>query len=238
MNTNPTTIGIISDIHGNYPALKTVLEDLPDVDLLISLGDVIGYNGYPQQCVQTVRDVCDIHLQGNHDRLVRYPEDYRFNKMVYEGLIHAQDQLTDDQMDWLTGLPPTKTLLDGELLIAHSHPTNVDTYVYPDQFPRVLKTIDSTPTFICLGHTHVQGKFHGEGCTDQFDSWDDPATVLNPGSVGQPRDGDNRAAYAVINRDTEEITLHRTSYPILEIQEANRQAGLPPETSSRLEQAE
>lgn len=98
-------LGVISDVHANLPALEAVLEDMPDVDVLICLGDLVGYNPFPAECVDLVRKECDLVIQGNHDREVENPERYRGNKGAHAGLKLAREELSSQHIEYLQNLP-------------------------------------------------------------------------------------------------------------------------------------
>ena len=213
-------LGVISDIHGNKVALDAVLEDMPPVDGLVCAGDVVGYNPWHAECVEAVRDREVPTVMGNHDRAVATDTAFRFNRMAGAGVEHARETLTDDQIAWLADLPDERVEYDGRVKIVHGHPDDPDRYTYPDEFsPRMLGEEDA----LILGHTHVQGhEQYGEGI------------VLNPGSVGQPRDGDPRAAYAVLDLDALAVEEHRVEYDIAEVERAVEEAGLPRKIGARL----
>lgn len=220
-------IALLSDVHGNLPALEAVLDDLPDVDRVVCLGDVVGYNPWPAACVDRVREVADTCLQGNHDRVVETPGLYEHNAMAYEGLKLAKNELSATQLTWLWNRPETHTALDGRMLYAHSHPDERDRYVQPDEFGEIRADYLTDGTdLVALGHTHVQG----------VSEWQDDPTgvVLNPGSVGQPRDEDWRAAYAVVDTDGMSVSQHRVEYDVVRTQQKIHDVGLPERTGRRL----
>jgi len=224
-------VGLISDIHANLPALEAVLESMPDdLDALVCAGDIVGYSAWPAACVDRIRQTCDVVVQGNHDRDVQNPESYA-NEMARAGLEHAQAQLTDEQLSWLAELPPSTHAFDDRLFVVHSHPENVDRYVSKGMFPSVSTYMSNETQVLALGHTHKQAavnmaKFSRHG-------W-----VVNPGSVGQPRDGNPMAAYAVVDLDGPLVEFHRTEYPIEEVKQAHEAVGLPGESATRLEKGE
>jgi putative phosphoesterase len=219
-------VGLISDIHANRPALDAVLADLPEVDEVVCAGDVVGYNPWPADCVDRVRDVARVTVEGNHDRNVETPERYRANRMAQAGLEHAREHLDEARLAWLRGLPERETLYDDRLLLVHSHPTRTGRYVYPDEFPAVAEVAGEYEAVV-LGHTHAQHAAIHEG-----------TLVCNPGSVGQPRDGDPRAAYAVLDTESMTADLHRVAYDVDEVREAVAEAGLPERTAARLARGE
>lgn len=217
-------LGVISDVHANVVALQAVLDDLPSVDDLVCAGDLVGYNPWPAECVEVVREACSATVEGNHDRNVPTPGQYAHNPMARAGLELANDRLSDDQKAWLRGLPRRVSLGDDRVLLVHDHPEHRDRYVYPGEFPALAPYLVDYDAIV-LGHTHVQGT---EEVADGH--------VVNPGSVGQPRDGDPRAAYAVLDIDAREVavTLHRVAYDVEAVREAVAAAGLPERTGNRL----
>ncbi len=213
-------LGVISDVHGNRVALDAVLDDMPPVDGLVCAGDVVGYNPWPSACVAAMRDREVPTVMGNHDRAVASGTAFRFNQMAAAGVEYAREELSDDDMAWLSDLPDERTVADGRVKLIHGHPDDPDRYTYPDEFgPDLLGSED----VLVLGHTHVQG----------HDRSDD-GIVMNPGSVGQPRDGDPRAGYSVVDLDELTVDERRVEYDIDAVAEAVRDAGLPERIGTRL----
>jgi predicted phosphodiesterase len=232
-------IGLVSDVHANRPALEAVLDDMPAVDEVVCVGDVVGYNPWPAACVERIRSVAAATVRGNHDRTVETPERYRANRMAEAGLEHAKRALSDDQLAWLRSLPRATRFGGGDFLLVHSHPdpAREDAYVYPREFETLAPAIEAVEaaddgdggplTGAVLGHTHVQGA-----------EWVDDRLVINPGSVGQPRDGDPDAAYAVLETTEPAVDLRRVSYDVDQVIEAVERAGLPSRTGERLTSGE
>lgn len=215
-------IGVLSDVHANLPALEAVLEDLPPVDALANAGDVIGYNPWPRECLEAIRERDVASVMGNHDRAVATGSSFRFNSMAAAGVRHARDELEDDQLAWLADLPDEQSCLEGRVRIVHGHPDDPDRYTYPEDFsPSLLEDAD----VLVLGHTHVQ---HAERYPEGI--------VLNPGSVGQPRDRDPRAAYAILDLDEMDVECRRVEYDVERVVEAVDAAGLPEAIGQRLRQ--
>ncbi|MFB6123214.1 MAG: metallophosphoesterase [Haloferacaceae archaeon] len=213
-------VGVISDVHGNRIALDAVLDDMPSVDRLVCAGDVVGYNPWPADCVAAVRDREIPTVMGNHDRAVASDAGFRFNSMASAGVEFARRRLDDDALGWLAGLPDERTAVDGRVKLVHGHPEDPDRYTYPEEFsPRMLDDEDVLVT----GHTHVQGH-------RAFDE----GVVMNPGSVGQPRDGDPRAAYAVVDVDSRSVEERRVEYDVDAVVDAVEAAGLPERIGTRL----
>lgn len=213
-------IGIIADIHGNRVALNAVLAEMPPVDGLVCAGDVVGYNPWPGACVDAVRERDMPTVMGNHDRAVATGTSFSFNSMAGAGVAYAREQLGEEQVAWLAELPDERTAFEAQIKVVHGHPDDPDRYTYPDMFGADM--LDEEDVLV-LGHTHVQ----------HHESYDE-GIVLNPGSVGQPRDGDPRAAYAVLDMDAMSVTEHRVEYDIAAVERAVAEAGLPEAIGSRL----
>ncbi|CQH62390.1 MJ0936 family phosphodiesterase [Halobacterium hubeiense] len=213
-------VAVVSDVHSNLVALEAVLDDLPDVDAVVCAGDVVGYNPWPAECVDALRERDVPTVMGNHDRMVATDRNFGGNGMAQAGVRHAKRELNDVQLDWVQRLPRERTLFDGRVKVVHDHPEVQDRYTYPDAFgPHLIGDEDA----LILGHTHVQ---HHEVY--------DEGIVLNPGSVGQPRDRDPRAAYAVLDVETPSVEERRVEYDVDRVAEAVRDAGLPDGTADRL----
>jgi putative phosphoesterase len=219
-------LGVVSDIYGNRIALEAVLDDMPSVDGLVCAGDVVGYNPWPADCVATVRERGVPTVMGNHDRAVARDTAFRFNAMAKAGVDHARAALDDDALSWLADLPPERVVADGRVKLVHGHPEDPDRYTYPKEFsPRMLGDED----LLVTGHTHVQGhRVFADG------------VVMNPGSVGQPRDGDRRAGYAVVELTdgagggAVAVEERRVEYDVDAVVDAVREAGLPERIGTRL----
>lgn len=214
-------IGVISDIHGNALALDRVLEAMPPVDGMVCAGDVVGYGPWPSECVDTVRDQSIPTVCGNHDRAVRANTAFRFSDLAAAGVSYAREQCTAADIEWLDTLPDERTLFDDRVRVVHGHPDDPDRYTYPGEFAPDL--LADEPVLI-MGHTHVQGH-----------ATFDEGIVMNPGSVGQPRDRDPRAAYAVLDLAAMDVEEYRVEYDVSAVQSAVAAAGLPREIGRRLE---
>lgn len=214
-------VGILSDIHGNLPALEAVLEDMPAVDSLVCAGDVVGYNPWPAACVDRVKKIADAVVQGNHDRMVHTPHVYS-NPLARAGLEFAKRHLSEEQLRWLEQLPRKSTVVEDQFLLVHDHPTIQDRYVFPPEFETLTKYLEDRRGLI-LGHTHVQ---HAATIGGKL--------LINPGSVGQPRDDDPRAAYAVLDTDDQTVELGRTRYDVDAVISKVEDTELPIEIGTRL----
>ncbi|WP_247003541.1 metallophosphoesterase family protein [Halosolutus gelatinilyticus] len=217
-------VGLISDVHGNRVALEAVLDDMPPIDGLVCAGDVVGYNPWPAACVDELRDRDVPTVMGNHDAAVVEGTAFRFNEMARAGVEHAREHLSDAQLRWLADLPEERYEYGGRLKIVHGHPDDPDRYTRytrPHEFSAGLLGDEDV---LVLGHTHVQHvERYGEGI------------VVNPGSVGQPRDGDPRAGYAVVDLDALTVEPRRVEYDIEAVKAAVHEAGLPERIGSRLD---
>lgn len=215
-------IGLISDVHGNMPALEAVLDDMPEVDAYVNAGDVVGYNPYPSECVEAVRDRGIATVQGNHDRAVAGDTSFGFHSDAGRAVEWTQENVDDETLDWLGELPAEReTVVSGvRVKIVHGAPGDPDRYTFPRDFSESLLEGEDV---LVLGHTHVQAK-------REYDE----GVVVNPGSVGQPRDNDPRAAYALLDTETHEVELRRVEYPVSQVQDEIRRVGLPESLAERL----
>ena len=213
-------VGVISDVHANLVALEAVLDDVPPVDAMLNAGDVVGYNPWPAECVAAIRERHVPTVMGNHDRMVVTERNFRGNAMAAAGVSYAREHLDDDQRAWLADLPDVLRLFDGRVKVVHGHPDDPDRYTYPELFgPDLLDGED----VLVMGHTHVQAHEVYDG-----------GIVMNPGSVGQPRDGDPRAAYALVDLEAMTVEERRVEYDVEAVIEAVEDAGLPRRTGERL----
>lgn len=213
-------IGLISDVHSNLPALEAVLSAMPEVDAIVCAGDVVGYYTWPGECVDILieRDVPTV--MGNHDRAVVEDTAFRFGGSAGAGLEVSMNKVRDRHREWLASLPDDLVHFDGEVRVVHGHPLDPDRYTYPEE---VTGDILVDEPVLVLGHTHIQFVESVEG-----------GLICNPGSVGQPRDGDPRAAYGILDLETHEVSLNRVEYDIDRTANAARRAGLPASLANRL----
>lgn len=230
---------VISDIHGNAVALRAVLADIESngVDRIVCLGDIIGYGPDPLECVDLVRERCAWSLMGNHDFGVLY-EPTNFNPGAESAAYWTRDQfdnepdddLRDARYDFLGRL--RVRVVDGmcagipDILCVHASPRRpINEYIFPDDAndaPDKMNAIfDRVEKIAMVGHTHVPGVFSEDpdffptrelGDPPRYTFADDEKIVINVGSVGQPRDNDPRASYAVMHDD--HVAFHRVAYDI------------------------
>src|SRR6187402_88013 len=239
---------VISDIHANLPAYETVIAEAGPLgyDKVLVLGDLVGYGADPNEICERVRELkADGLIRGNHDKVgsgVESPEG--FNAVARNAIRWTYEKLNQENRAWLAALPAGPLIVDDTIEICHGTPFDEDAYVFDDL--DALRAMHAARRPLCLfGHTHVQvGHFLSR---DQFGlaTADDtrPLTIplddssrylVNPGSVGQPRDGDPRAGFAIADTAAREVTLYRVEYPIAKAQARILEEGLPDVLAQRL----
>jgi predicted phosphodiesterase len=232
---------IISDLHANLEATEAVLADARERNCThyICLGDVVGYNANPRECLDIVRKLeCPV-VKGNHDEQASLEESSRdFNALAEMAINWTREQLSDADKEWLRALPFSRTIRD--FTIVHA---TLDT---PEQWGYVFNTLDAAASFtyqhttVCFfGHTHVAGAFvRDDGVkrvkADQLMIEPDKKYFINTGSVGQPRDGDWRAAYCIYDVERNVVEQRRVPYDLGGAQKKIIDAGLPPLLAERL----
>ena len=217
-------LALISDIHGNLPALKVVLEKIEDVDTILCAGDLVGYNPWPNEVIWEIRKRNIPCIRGNHDRAVIYDDYSRFNPYAATAASWTRAQLTEENMKYLYSLKDNLILEieDKRIAVHHGAPFDEDHYIYPEEATEDLLNYDKADILV-LGHTHVP-----------FVSVFDSGVIINPGSVGQPRDGDPRASYALVDIKNKKYEIRRVEYPIDEVYEKIIEEGLPAFLGERL----
>ncbi|MBV8551923.1 MAG: metallophosphoesterase family protein [Acidobacteriaceae bacterium] len=238
---------ILSDLHANWPALEAVLADAEGkYDRIVCCGDLVGYNPDPAPVVEWVRANCAVVIRGNHDKVVAGIDSLEwFNEVAQAAARWTTANLSQDELEYLRQLPPGPVKFH-EFQMWHGSPRDEDEYITTAR--------DAGPCFewfelpvAFFGHTHLQGgflsKYRRVGPIPTvekkqrelvFQLEPDTLYLVNPGSVGQPRDGDPRAAYAVYEPEQKIIRLRRTKYPIEKTMNAIRKAGLPEILGQRL----
>lgn len=245
---NAMRLLVLSDIHSNLEALDAVLHDATAhrVDGVICLGDVVGYGGSPQEVIDRLRGLAlRAIVRGNHDRVCAgFTSAETFSPAARVAVQWTRSHLPPESLHWLASLPQGPLLLQPDILLAHGAPHEEDFYVQT--------TYDASEVFasyddlLCLhGHTHAQtvfrladGRIHdetpvGRACyvlpLSPGSRW-----LVNPGSVGQPRDGDPRAGYAILDVGASVVELRRIQYDVAGAQRRIRLAGLPVALAERL----
>ena len=233
---------LISDIHANLEALTAVLDkiDTLQVDEIVCLGDVVGYNATPNECIRIVRERDIATLCGNHDAVAcGLEEPWGFNPIALAAALWTRETLTDDNLRWLQSLPDSK--LFEHFLAVHGAPGNRNTYLFgwEDIFPH-LAFLEEQGRLLCFfGHTHCPGIFSTDGVytvdsNSRFLLGEEKSFFINPGSVGQPRDSDPRAAFGILDTNEREYEQVRVAYPIKRAADRIIDAGLPHFLSERL----
>lgn len=232
-------IGILSDIHANLVALETVLADLGEVDALWVCGDTVGYGPDPSDVLALLIERKATLVAGNHDRAVGTGEDLGlFNAPAAVAAKMHQRWLSAEERDVLAALP--RTLETNDVTLCHGSLRD-PLWEYVTNLKSAAASLALAKTsHCCAGHTHVPSLFRADGEQQPGPvDYDTPYALaprafLNPGSVGQPRDGDPRAAYAVIDLPAGTVTFHRATYRIEETQRRIRERGLPAIFADRL----
>ena len=239
---------VISDIHANLEAFETVMAAAKPLgyEKVLLLGDLVGYGADPNAVCERVRDLKpDALIRGNHDKVgsgVESPEG--FNAVARNAIRWTYEKLNQENRAWLAALPAGPLVVDEMIEICHGTPFDEDAYVFDDL--DALRAMHAARRPLCLfGHTHVQvGHYLSR---DQFGlatpddhrplaiPLDDANRYLvNPGSVGQPRDGDPRAGFGIVDTTAKEMTIYRVEYPISKAQARIIEEGLPDVLAQRL----
>ena len=238
---------IVSDLHANREALDAVVQHANDrYDQAICCGDLVGYGADPNPVVDWVRANCALTVRGNHDKACTGLDDLEwFNPVAKAAAVWTQLNMTPENAEWTRSLPKGPLSVGGFQAV-HGAPFDEDEYVLAaEEATQAFGYLESRLAF--FGHTHVQGGFiwnHSRVETVMRTSPRaerqimeiDPqcAYLVNPGSVGQPRDGDPRAAYCLYDSDAAIVTYFRVDYNIAAAQQKIRKAGLPPILADRL----
>jgi predicted phosphodiesterase len=238
---------ILSDLHGNWEALEAVTRDTAGrFDQVLCCGDLVGYGADPNRVVEWVRANCAAVVRGNHDRACTGQDDLEwFNPVARAAAVWTQGALTPGNAEYVRRLPRGPVLMDG-FEVVHGSPFDEDEYVLAaSEAGEAFGYLERRIAF--FGHTHVQGGFIWNRSrvetaprpsvrSEREVIEIDPACayLVNPGSVGQPRDGDSRAAYALYDPGAGMLSLCRTAYDLETAQRRIREAGLPPILADRL----
>ncbi|MCZ6805661.1 MAG: metallophosphoesterase family protein [Deltaproteobacteria bacterium] len=219
-------IGIFSDIHANLEAMSAVMEAYAseEIDVYYCLGDVVGYGGSPNECSDLVRDIAQVTILGNHDAAVAGRMDYSY---YYEAAREALDwhasELTVENMQWLKELPYRHRLEDIGVDLCHGSPVRLEEFEYifaPDQAAECLPIWNDLGHITLIGHSHLCKVFAlrpgevEELPAEDFTLQEGLKYIVSVGSVGQPRDYDNRASYTIYDSDTKTFFFKRIEYDI------------------------
>jgi predicted phosphodiesterase len=243
---------LLSDIHANLEALDAALLAAPSFDAVVNLGDIVGYGASPNEVAEHSRKLGKVFVRGNHDKAATGVMDLDdFNPMAAAAALWTREQLTPENLEWLRALPqgPISVPNVPQVQLVHGSPNDEDEYVVSlgDALaPLITLTIPLT----FFGHTHLQGGFFANGSSadgfrPEYRTVGQAETValqlkpatrylINPGSVGQPRDGDWRAAFALFDTEAQVVHFHRTPYDLKTAQDRIFAAKLPPRLATRL----
>jgi diadenosine tetraphosphatase ApaH/serine/threonine PP2A family protein phosphatase len=239
---------VLSDIHANLEALEAALDASAGAqcERVLLLGDLVGYGADPNAVIDRVRAMSDVVvIRGNHDKVAAGVESVEgFNHMARLAIAWTAAALTPDNRDYLVNLAAGPIEIDDIVEICHGTPFDEDVYVFDDL--DALRSIRASRRPVCLyGHTHVPAAFQLQGDELQLigpprgerfrlSLDEDGRYLVNCGSVGQPRDGDWRAAYAILDTDARTLTIFRVDYDLATAQSKIVAAGLPDILAQRL----
>ncbi len=217
-------LGLISDVHGNLIALEEVIEHLNGCDEIYCAGDIVGYYPFPNEVVELFKREGIRSVMGNHDYAVVTGDFFGFNEYARVAGEWTRRNLKEENLEWLMELP---IKIETEFFnVYHGMPADdlraLEEYIFPDD-PRIEYSLEELEKNVVVGHTHIQ-----------FIKWHKGMFFMNPGSVGQPRDGDSRSAFAIYDTESGRVELRRVEYNIQEVYEAVLNAGLPEFLGERL----
>lgn len=238
---------IISDIHSNLEAFEAVLEriDSIGVDDIICLGDIVGYNANPNECIEIIKARNIISVIGNHDsRASGLEEPFNFNNLASEAICWTREQLAHENLLFLKNLPKKISFDSNRSIAIHGSINNTDKYIssLADAYENFgfMNDEPNKPKVCFFGHTHIPKIYKYaaykavvvEG--KEIELEDKTQYLINPGGVGQPRDGDPMAAFLVYDAEKRQIKFFRGEYDIAKCCEKVINAGLPRELAQRL----
>ena len=243
---------LLSDIHANLEALEACLAAAPSFDAAVNLGDIVGYGANPNEVAVRARGLGKIFVRGNHDKAAAGMMDIDdFNPMAAAAAIWTRNELTSENLAWLRRLPQGPVSLPDHpsVQLVHGSPNDEDEYVV-SLGDAIAPLITQNAPLTFFGHTHLQGGFFANGSSadgfrpefrtvGQAESAalqlkKETRYMINPGSVGQPRDGDWRAAFALFDTAANVVYFHRTPYNLKQAQDRIFAAKLPARLATRL----
>ena len=232
---------VIGDMHGNFHALEAVLGAIKNdgVDSMVCIGDVVGYASNPRECLQAVREQASCVVAGNHDFASADKLDMSyFNPKARDSIEWTKEQLSEEEVAYLAGLPLVAEF-EG-LFLVHSTPYRPEEFLYVE-FPYDVALAFSSmeKQFAFVGHSHVPIVFVNSKPIEyvpqaEFELPDSEEVIVNVGSVGQPRDLDPRASYALLDTDLRRVFIRRVEYDVSAAADAILAQGLPAANAHRL----
>jgi predicted phosphodiesterase len=243
---------LLSDIHSNLEALDACLAGAPAFDVAVNLGDIVGYGASPNEVIERSRKLGKYFVRGNHDKAVCGLIDIKdFNPVAALASSWTRDQLTRDNLEWLKALPQGPVQIQGlpGTQFVHGSPVDEDEYVV--SAADAVEPLMVAPAMLTFfGHTHLQGSFTLNGdhidsihpayrTVGQIESSEFPLRnglryMINPGSVGQPRDGDWRAGFALFDSEARIVSFYRVPYNLKSAQDRILATNLPQRLATRL----
>jgi len=234
---------IISDIHANLEAFESARKKIAEIspDKILCLGDIVGYGASPNECVEAAREICDATVAGNHDfgAIGRTDITY-FNMYAREAILWTARTLKEEASDFLSDRPLTE-VVDGNMRIVHATPRDPERWNYILSHEHALGEFEAFEEQICfVGHSHqpmIYELMDSETLivnTDRVQVREGRRYLVNVGSVGQPRDGNPKAAICVYDLDKSEIVIHRIEYDVEAAKKRIIEAGLPAVLANRL----
>lgn len=243
---------LLSDIHSNLEALEACLATAPEYDLVVNLGDIVGYGASPNEVIDRSRQLGKIFVRGNHDKACSGASNMvGFNPIAGMAVLWTRTMLRPQNLTWLRELPAGPAYVEGleGVQFVHGSPADEDEYLL--LMPDAVESLDSSqPPLTFFGHTHIQGGFlagnedaatirpvlknKNEAETFVFAMDRKCRYLINPGSVGQPRDGDWRAAFAVFDSEAWKVEYYRVPYEVKRAAKRIVDAQLPERLATRL----
>lgn len=245
------TIAIISDIHGNLTALKAVLDDIKnnnnEIDQILCLGDLVGYNPEPEKTINLIKKTCDIVIGGNHDKSMVDEVDTRwFKYSIKKSIQWTKENLSKESLTYLDSLKLREDITIGSynLILAHGSPKRSSPfqYIFNEYDIKNIEPLIFNSNILFIGHTHVPSCYYNQGegwkKNKSKDIEINPSLnyVINVGSVGQPRDGNPKSSYVVFNPNNNHLEFKRVEYNIEEVKQKFNETDLPRKFADRLEQ--
>jgi predicted phosphodiesterase len=238
---------IISDLHSNLEALSAVFAHIKrkKFDRVLVLGDLVGYGASPNQVVDMVRKTKQtVVIRGNHDKVACGLESGdNFNRAAMQSALWTRKKLTADNRSYLTHLPQGPLMIDGQIMISHGTPVDEDAYIFSDYDAyEVFQEMDFQLCF--FGHTHLPViyavsnqrlyTYRPDGDRVKVELIRGFKYLINPGSVGQPRDKNPLASYSIYDSESRTVTFKRVEYSVSKTQDKIIKAGLPASLANRL----
>ncbi len=227
-------IAILSDIHSNLEALRSVLQsvDQTGTDEIWCLGDIVGYGPSPNECIDVIRERCTLVLKGNHDAgAIGEVDAGHFNVHGRAAIEWTRKEITKENKDYLRTLPLMRARRD--ITAAHASPARPDSWPYAVSWLDAEQAFKAFKTPVCfIGHTHIPLIVGEDRTLGNFRKG--VRHLINVGSVGQPRDGNPKASYGLLDTDGWTYTSVRVAYDMQKVLEGVKRAGLPLQLGKRL----